>query len=175
MKIGFYTSEHYYSLKKAALEAAMERLSIKADIIRDPSFKPQAEQAFGFEELFKRTKNYAEEMIKREAGKDIDVGIGVENALSYSYSADEWHYSICVALQTREGKSTTSFTPGISIPLWMVKDVQDEKIKLDVLTERIAGESDPVVYFSAKTLTRKDLMVPAFLLAFSNLRIGDRG
>jgi len=98
----------------------------------------------------------------------------VENSLSFIYSAHEWYYSICIALQTRDGTGTTSFTPGISIPLWMVKEVQDEKIKLDVLTEKLAGENDPVAYFSAKMLTRKDLMVPALLLAFSNLGLGKR-
>jgi non-canonical (house-cleaning) NTP pyrophosphatase len=171
MKIGLYTSRHYFDSKKQALEEAMMKLGIQAEIALDDSFIPSTEQAFGLEDLFKRTKTYAAKALERS---DFDIGVGVENSLSRIYSADEWYYSICVAIQLRNGKSTTSFTPGISIPEWMIKEVQDEKIKIDVLTERTAGENDPVVYFSAKTLTRKDLMVPAFLLAFSNLGVGNR-
>jgi non-canonical (house-cleaning) NTP pyrophosphatase len=168
MKIGFYTSKHYFAEKKSALEEALNKLGIKAEIVLDESFTPKTQQAFGFEELFERTKAYASDGLKRN---DFDVSIGVENSLSLIYSTKEWYYTICVALEMRDGRGTSSFTPGISIPAWMVKEVQDDNIKIDVLTEKLAGEGDPVAYFSGKLLTRKDLMVPALLLAFSNLNL----
>ena len=172
MKIGFYTSKHYFAEKKAALEEALGKLGIKAEIILDESFVPKTQQAYGFEELFQRTKKYAAEGLNRN---EFDVSIGVENSLSLIMSTEEWYYTICVALQMRDGRASSSFTPGISIPAWMVKEVEDDKIKIDVLTEKLAGEGDPVAYFSGKLLTRKDLMVPALLLAFSNLNLEKQG
>jgi non-canonical (house-cleaning) NTP pyrophosphatase len=170
MNVGFYTSKHYFDSKRQALEEAAKKLGLEINIVIDESLhRPSAaQQAFGFEELFKRTKEYAAETLKHP---DIEVGIAVENALAYIYSSNEWYYVICVALRTRDGRETASFTPGISVPLWMVKEVQDNNIKLDALTQRLAGEDDPVVYFSGKTLTRQDLMIPALLLAFSALSL----
>jgi non-canonical (house-cleaning) NTP pyrophosphatase len=169
MTIGLYTSLRYFDLKKQALTEALTKLGIEAEIVHDDSMnRPSAaEQAFGFEELFKRAKSSAAEALKH----GVDVGIGIENSLSFIYSANEWFYVICVALQTKDGASTASFTPGISVPGWMIKEVQDGNIKIDALTQRLAGEEDPVVYFSAKTLTRKDLILPALLLAFSKLNL----
>ena len=168
MTIGFYTSKRYFDMKKQAVEEAVKKLGIEASIVHDESMeRPSSpKQAFGFEELFQRTKFYAEEALKHPG---VDVGIGVENSLMFIYSANEWYYVICVALHTRTGAATASFTPGISIPDWMIKEVQGSNIKIDALTQRLAGEDDPVIYFSAKTLSRKDLMVPALLLAFSKL------
>ena len=170
MTIGLYTSGRYLDLKKQAVEETLKRLGIEAKIIHDDSLeRPSSpQQAFGFEELFQRTKLYAAEALKHQ---DIDVGIGVENSLSFIYSANEWYYVICVALHTKEGLITASFTPGISVPEWMIKEVQDTNVKIDALTQRLAGEEDPVAYFSGKTLTRKDLMIPALLLAFSKLNL----
>ncbi|MDP2598941.1 MAG: DUF84 family protein, partial [Candidatus Liptonbacteria bacterium] len=149
-------------------EEAVKKLGIDAAVVIDESSNAPSttEQAFGFEELFQRAKIYAAEALKNPA---IDVGIGVVSGLSFIYSADEWYYVICIALRTKNGAVTASFTPGISVPQWMIKEVQDSHIKLDTLTERLAGEDDPVIYFSGKTLTRKDLMVPTILLAFSKL------
>lgn len=170
MNIGLYTSKRFLDLKKQALEEAIGKLGLEARIVHDDSLeRPSAlEQAFGFEELFKRAKASAAEAIKHEG---IDVGVGIENSLSFIYSANEWYYVICVALETREGATTASFTPGISVPDWMIKEVQENHIKMDALTQRLAGEDDPVVYFSGKTLTRKDLIVPALLLTFSKLNL----
>jgi non-canonical (house-cleaning) NTP pyrophosphatase len=168
MNIGFYTSQHYLESKKQALEEAIKKLGLDATQITDESsiLQSSSEQAFGFEQLFERSKEYAATAIKSEK---IDVGIGVASGLSFIYSADEWYYVICIALHTKSGGTTASFTPGISVPIWMVKEVQDTHTKLDVLTERLAGTDDPVIYFSGKTLTRKELMVPTLLLAFSKL------
>ena len=166
MKLGLYTSKRYLVPKQEALEEALTRLGIVAEIVHDEAFERPSSpvQAFGFEELFERAKFYATEATKRTG---IDVGIGIENALAYIYSANEWFYVICTALARPDGSVTASFTPGISVPKWMVDEVQQDKIKIDALTQQLAGEDDPVVYFSAKTLTRKDLMIPALLLAFA--------
>lgn len=170
MRIGFYTSTHYIDSKRQSVQEAAERLGIEPEIIFDEAFVPTTEQAYGFEELFKRTKVYARQALTRN---DLDIGVGVENSLSFINSADEWFYTICIALETKDGRSTSSLTPAISIPLWMIKQIQDENIKIDVLTERLAKEDDPVSYFSEKTLTRKDIMLPAVILAFSNLALGN--
>jgi len=173
MKIGLYTSPRYYEAKREAVQETLAKLGINAEIVHDESLeRPSSpEQAFGFEELLQRAKHYAAEALKYGG---IDIGIGVENSLSFVYSAKEWYYVICVALCTAKGMATASFTPGISVPEWMVKEVQDAHIKVDALTQRLAGEEDPVVYFSAKTLTRKDLMIPALLLAFAKLNLEKR-
>ena len=170
MKIGLYTSRRFLELKEQALAEAIKKLGIEAEIVHNENMDrpPSPEQAFGFEELFQRAKLCAAAAFQYA---DLDVGIGIENSLSFIYSADEWYYVICVALQTKDGATTASFTPGISVPVWMIKEVQDGKIKIDALTQRLAGEEDPVVYFSGKTLTRKDLVLPALLLAFSKLNL----
>lgn len=169
MTIGFYTSKHYFDFKKAAVEEAVKKLGIEATISPDNAFRPSsASQTFGFEELFKRARTCATEAVSHEG---IDVGVGIENSLSFIFNANKWYYVICTAIQTKEGRSAASFTPGISVPLWMIKEVQNNNIKIDALTQNLAGEDDPVMYFSGKTLTRKDLMVPALLLAFSNLSL----
>ena len=58
MNIGLYTSKRFLDLKKQALEEAIEKLGLEAEIVHDDSLeRPSApEQAFGFEELFKRAK-----------------------------------------------------------------------------------------------------------------------
>jgi len=170
MTIGLYTSKHYSVPKKEAVEEAAKRLGIEVKTLFDDSFNPAlTQQAFGFEELLQRTKTFAAEALKHD---NVDVGIGIENSLSFIFSANEWYYVICIAIKTRDGKETATFTPGIGIPQTMVKEVQEKKVKIDILTQRLAGEDDPVAYFSQKTLTRKDLMVPALLLAFSHLGLG---
>lgn len=170
MTIGFYTSKHYFDLKKAAVEEAVKKLGIDASIVLNNSFRPSLpSQIFGFEELFKRARACAEEALSRG---NTDVGIGIENSLSFIYNADEWYYVIGVSVQTKDGKHAESFTPGIRVPIWMMKEVQGNNIKMDTLTQNLVGEDDPVVYFSGGTLTRKDLMVPALLLAFANLNLG---
>jgi non-canonical (house-cleaning) NTP pyrophosphatase len=172
MTIGFYTSKHYFDLKKAALEEAVKKLGIEASIVLDNPFRPSlALQTFGFEDMFKRARACAAEALNRE---NTDIGIGIENSLSFIYNADEWYYVIGISLQTKDGKHAESFTAGIKVPLWMMKQVQDDKIKIDSLTQNLAGEDDPVMYFSGGTLTRKDLMVPALLLAFANLDLEKR-
>ena len=169
MTIGLYTSQHYFDLKKAAIEEAVKRLGIEASFVLNDPFRPSLpSQTFGFEDMFKRARACATEALSRE---NTDVGIGVENALSFVYNTDEWYYVIGVSIQTKDGRHAESFTSGIKVPLWMMKQVQDDKIKIDSLTQTLAGEDDPVMYFSGGTLTRKDLMVPALLLAFSNLSL----
>ncbi len=169
MTIGFYTSKHYFELKQAAVEEAVKKLGIEAEMVLNNSFRPSLpSQIFGFEELFKRARACAAEAVSHD---NIDVGIGIENALSFIYNADEWYYVIGVSVQTRDGRHAESFTPGIRVPIWMMKEVQGSNIKMDSLTQNLAGEDDPVVYFSGGTLTRKDLMVPALLLAFANLNL----
>jgi non-canonical (house-cleaning) NTP pyrophosphatase len=169
MTIGFYTSKRYFDLKKAALEEAIKKLGIEANIALDNPFRPPFPlQIFGFEEMFKKARACAEEALSHE---NIDVGIGIENALSFIYNADEWYYVIGVSVKTKDGRHAESFTSGIRVPLWMMKEIQDNKIKIDSLTQSLAGEGDPVMYFSGGTLTRKDLMVPALLLALVNLNL----
>jgi len=121
--------------------------------------------------MFKRMRSCAAVALERQ---NVDVGIGIENSLVFIYHADEWYYVIGISLQTKDGKHAESFTAGIKVPLWMMKQIQDDKIKMDSLTQNLAGEDDPVMYFSAGTLTRKDLMVPALLLAFANLNLETR-
>lgn len=172
MTISFFTSKHYFDLKKAAVEEVIKKLGLEANIIIDNPFAPSSpSQTFGFEEVFKRAQACAAEAVNRE---NTDVGIGIENTLSFIYNADEWYYVICVSVQTKDGQHAESFTPGIKIPLWMMKEIQDNNIKMDSLTQNLAGEGDPVMYFSGGTLTRKDLMVPALLLAFTNLNLEKR-
>jgi non-canonical (house-cleaning) NTP pyrophosphatase len=169
MTIGIYTSKHYFDLKKAAVEEAVKKLGIEASIALNDSFRPSLPmQIFGFEDMFKRARACAAEALSRG---NTDVGIGVENSLSFIYNADEWYYVIGVSIQTKDGKHAESFSPGIKVPSWMMKEIQSSSIKMDTLTQNLAGEDDPVIYFSEGTLTRKDLMVPALLLAFANLNL----
>jgi non-canonical (house-cleaning) NTP pyrophosphatase len=118
--------------------------------------------------MFKRMRACAGGAINRQ---HTDVGIGIENSLAFIYNADEWYYVIGVSVQNSDGRCAESFTPGIKVPLWMIKEVQNSNIKMDSLTQSLAGEDDPVIYFSGGMLTRKDLMVPALLLAFTDLNL----
>jgi non-canonical (house-cleaning) NTP pyrophosphatase len=169
MTISFYTSKHYFDLKKAALEEVVKKLGIDASIVLNNPFRPPLpSQTFGFEDMLKRARACAREALRRE---NTDIGIGIENSLILIFSADEWYYVIGVSIQTKDGRHAESFTSGIMVPAWMMKQVQDDKIKIDSLTQSLAGEDDPVMYFSGGTLTRKDLMIPALLLAFTNLNL----
>lgn len=172
MTIGLNTPNNRYTKeKKEAIEEAIKKLGIEAQIEMVDSADQVVtdHQTFGFEELIKRAKKYANDAFKNQ---NIDIGIGIENSLIFIFSANEWYYVICIALQTRDGKGTVSFTPGISVAQWMIQEVQNNNIELDALTARLAGEDDPVIYFSGKTLTRKELMIPPLLLAFSKLGMG---
>jgi non-canonical (house-cleaning) NTP pyrophosphatase len=169
MTIGFYTSNRYFDLKKAAVEEVAEKLGLEAEIVLKDPFRPSLpSQTFGFEDMFKRMRACATEAIDRQ---NTDIGIGIENSLVFIYNADEWYYIIGISIKTKDGKWAESFTPGIKVPLWMVKEVQEDNIKMDSLTQSLAGEDDPVMFFSGKMLTRKDLMVPVLLLAFADLNM----
>jgi len=169
MTIGFYTSNHYFDLKRTAVEEVIKKLGLDAEIVLKDPFRPSLpSQTFGFEDMFKRMRACAAEALNRQ---NTDIGIGVENSLVFIYNAEEWYYVIGIAIQTKDGKRAESFTPGIKVPLWMIKEVQEGNIKMDSLTQSLAGEDDPVMYFSGGMLTRKDLMIPALLLAFTDLNM----
>jgi hypothetical protein len=78
---------------------------------------------------------------------------------------------IGVSIKTKDDRYADSFAPGIRVPLWMIKEIQDNNLKMVSLTQSLAKEDDPVKYFSGGLLSRKDLMVPALLLAFVDLNL----
>ncbi|MGB7957893.1 MAG: DUF84 family protein [Minisyncoccia bacterium] len=169
MTIGFYTSNHYFELKKAAVEEVLQKLGVKAEVVLTDPFRPSlTSQTFGFEDMFKRMRSCAAVALERQ---NVDVGIGIENSLVFIYNADEWYYVIGIAIETKDGRHTESFTSGIKVPLWMIKEIQKNNLKMDSYTQSLAGQDDPVMYFSGGTLTRKDLMIPALLLAFTDLNM----
>ena len=169
MTIGLYTSEHYFDLKKAAVEEAVKKIGVGENFSLQSSFRPSLPtQTFGFEEMFRRARSCAEEALTL---KGADIGIGIENSLTFIYNTNEWFYVIGIAMQTQDGRHAESFAPGIMVPPWMMDEVQKSNIKIDSLTNSLAGEDDPVMFFSGGMLTRKDIMVPALLLAFSNLNL----
>ncbi len=169
MVISLYTSEHYFDLKKAAVEEAVKKIGAESDVAFVNTFRPSLPtQTFGFEEMFKRAKSCSAEALNLKNG---DIGIGIENSLTFIYSTDQWYYVIGVSVQTQDGRHAESFTPGIMVPSWMMEDIQKNNIKIDSLTQSLAGEDDPVMFFSGGMLTRKDIMVPTLLLAFSNLNL----
>jgi non-canonical (house-cleaning) NTP pyrophosphatase len=169
MTIGLYTSEHYFELKKAALDEAIKKLGIEASVASGNSFRPPwPEQAFGFSEMFTRARFCAAQALSLQK---VDIGIGIENSLTLISDMNEWYYVIGISIQTKDGGHVESFTPGVRVPPWMMKEVQDDKVKMDVLTQNLVGQDDPIMYFSGGTLTRKDLMVPALLLALVNLNL----
>jgi non-canonical (house-cleaning) NTP pyrophosphatase len=167
MTIGIYTSEHYFDLKKAAVEEAVKKLWPGTAITFVQAFRPSLPtQTFGFEEMFKRARECSTAALRLDTA---EIGIGIENSLTFIYTTEQWYYSIGISIQTQDGRHTESFTPGIKVPSWMMEDIQKNSIKIDSLTQTLAGEDDPIIYFSDGMLTRKDLMVPTLLLAFSNL------
>jgi non-canonical (house-cleaning) NTP pyrophosphatase len=169
MKIGFYTSNRYFELKKTAVVEATKKLGIDAELVLTDPIRPSfVGQTFGFEDMFKRMRSCAAAALTRQ---NVDVGIGIENSLVFIYNADEWYYVIGVAIETKDGKHTESFTSGIKVPLWMIKEIQKSNLKMDSYTQSLAGQDDPVMYFSGGALTRKDLMIPALLLAFTDLNM----
>ena len=169
MTIGFYTSNHYFDLKKTAVAEVLQKLGITAEMVLTDPFRPSlTSQTFGFEDMFKRMRSCAAVAIERQ---NVDIGIGIENSLVFIYNADEWYYVIGIAIETRDGRHTESFTSGIKVPLWMIKEIQKNNLKMDSYTQSLAGQDDPVMYFSGGTLTRKDIMVPALLLAFTDLNM----
>ncbi len=172
MTIGLYTSRHYFDLKIGAIKEATKKLSIDADIVLGDSFRPSlVSQTFGFEDMFKRAQECADEALKRQ---NTDIGIGIENSISFFNNANEWYYVIGISIKTKDGKHADSFTSGIRVPGWMMEQIQKDNLKMDSLTQSLAKEDDPVMYFSGGTITRKDLMVPALLLAFANLNLDKR-
>ena len=169
IKIGLYTSKHYFEPKKAAIEEAIKKLGIEATVVPESAFRPPLPaQTFGFEEMFNRARLCAAEAFSMG---DLDIGIGIENCLTFVHNMDEWYYVIGISIQTKDGTHVESFTSGIKVPTWMMRQVQNDKIKIDNLTQSLVGEDDPVMYFSGGTLTRKDLMMPALLLALVNLNL----
>jgi non-canonical (house-cleaning) NTP pyrophosphatase len=167
MTIGIYTSEHYFDLKKAAVEEAVKKLWPEKTVSFVQAFRPSLPtQTFGFEEMFKRARECSAQALRLDMA---EVGIGIENSLTFIYTTEQWYYSIGISIQTQDGRHTESFTPGIKVPQWMMENIQKNNIKIDSLTQNLAGEDDPIIFFSGGMLTRKDLMVPTLLLAFSNL------
>ncbi|HEY5220890.1 MAG TPA: DUF84 family protein [Candidatus Paceibacterota bacterium] len=167
MTIGLYTSAHYFDLKKAAVEEAVKKFSPGTSVSIVQSFQPSLPtQTFGFEEMFKRARERSAAALRLD---NAEIGIGIENSLTFIYSTEQWYYVIGISMQNQDGKHTESFTPGIKVPLWMMEQIQESSIKIDAMTQSLAGEDDPIMFFSGGMLTRKDLMVPTLLLAFSNL------
>lgn len=171
MTIGLKTTNHFVDEKKGAIEDAVKKLGLDANIIVEVFDPPSdAQQTFGFEELIKKSKQYANEVFKNK-DLNLDLGIGIESTLSFIYSSNEWYYVNCIAVQTKSGNFKTSFTSGISLPDWIVKEMQDKNVKnFHALIVRLVGHPvDPVDFFSNYTLTRKDLLLPSLLLTISQL------
>jgi non-canonical (house-cleaning) NTP pyrophosphatase len=172
MTIGFYSSGHYLDLKKQAVEEASQRIKFEANIIVKEltSAQTSSAQVFGFEELFRKAGAHAAEA---QRDLDVDIGIGIENALAYIYNSKEWYYVICIAVHLRDGTTTATFAPGIIVPAWIIKEVQEQNIRFDTFMQRLTGDDDdPIAYFSSKALSRKDLLISAIIIAFSKV-VGD--
>lgn len=173
MTIGLKTSEHFVGEKMGAIEDAVKKLGLDAKILVN-SFgaAPSEKQAFGFEELIQRARQYAREAL---VGQDpnLGIGIGMESALSFIYATNEWYYVMCIAAQAKNGGTATSFTSGVSVPEWMIKELQNNATKtLHSLIEHAAGHPvDPIAFFSGYSLTRREIMLPPLLLTISQLTI----
>lgn len=173
MIIGLKTSDHFVAEKTGAIEDAAKKLGIEARILVNAYGPlPAYSQAFGFEELIQRARQYAREALVGQ-DPDLSIGIGMESALSFIYAANEWYYVMCIAVQAKNGSTTTSFTSGISVPEWMIKELQNNTTKtIDSLIEHAAGHPiDPVAFFSGYSLTRRELMLPPLLFTISQLTI----
>ena len=122
MNIGLYTSKHYFDLKKVALEEAFQKLGIEATISPVSAFRPPLpEQTFGFEEMFNRARVCAVEALGLG---DVNLGVGIENSLTFLYNNNDWYYVIGISIQTKDGEHVESFTSGIRVPTWMMKQVR---------------------------------------------------
>ncbi len=169
MIVGLKTSTRFLEAKQWAIKDALEKLGIQAEL-RVDAFEPMPDekQIFGFEELLQKAKKYAQETI---ANQDLGLSVGMENALSFIYSSNEWYYVTCVAVQTRSGSVATSFSSGISVPQWIIKEMQDKNANtFHSLIERLVGHPvDPVDFFSGYTLSRRELLLPPLLLTISQL------
>jgi len=173
MTVGLKTSDHFIDEKKGALEDALKKLGLDAKIVVNPFGAPSSDtQAFGFEELIQKAKQYAREALVSQ-DSDLGIGIGIESALSFIYAANEWYYVMCIAAQTKNGGTATSFTSGVSVPEWMIKELQNNSTKtLHSLIEHAAGHPvDPIAFFSGYSLSRKETMLPPLLLTISQLTI----
>lgn len=161
MKIAIGTTS---KLKIRAVEAALQKMKVSAEIIPQQTESKVSDQPFGFEEVLEGAKNRAKDSLD---STKADMGIGIENGIVYQGSINGWFDLPCVAIVTSSGQLAYSFGATDKIPDWMIDRIKKEKTELGFIIQELSGasEKDPIAFFSDNLMRREDIIAEAVACA----------
>lgn len=153
------------ALKQRALEKALKRLGLEAEILTYSAKSGVSDQPVGYEEMFQGAAERARQALVEVQG--ADYAVGMENGLVPIMN--EGYFDVCAVFIVRpDGMESRGFGPGMRIPFWMEKLVLEEGREVGkIIQERQPGaEKDSYRYFSKGLTNREEAIEMAVVQAF---------
>ncbi|MCX6717625.1 MAG: inosine/xanthosine triphosphatase [Candidatus Taylorbacteria bacterium] len=162
MKISIGTKSE---LKVRAVENALKKLSIKAEIVFGETESGVSMQPFGFDEITKGAKQRALQAITRD---NADYGVGIESGIVEIKQADDSFDTACVCVISRNKETSFSFSTIHFVPKDVLKEIKEKGTEFGKITIRFSGdkEKDNIKYFSDGALKREEFVSQAVACAF---------
>lgn len=159
MKIAIATTSE---LKIRALESALKRLNIIAEIISIKTDSGVSLQPFGYNETTKGAKNRAHEA-SAVAGADLVVAI--ESGL---IEIEENYFDVaCICALSKDKDESIAYSGGYFTPQWIIDEIKETNTEYGFITQRLSGDKDkdPIKYFSDGVIKREEILSQAIIIA----------
>lgn len=163
MKIAIGTTSE---LKVRALKDALGKLNMEAEIVSMKADSGISKQPFGYEDMITGAKNRAQ-----KAADEInpDFAVGIENGL---VEIERNYFDIaCIYIKSKENDESVSFSSGICIPDWVIKEIKEKDTEGGEITKRLSGDSekDTGKYFSGGMIKREEILSQTIQIAFAKI------
>jgi inosine/xanthosine triphosphatase len=159
MKISVGTTS---ALKIRALEDALKKLGIQAEIVSVKTDSGVSDQPFGYTESKTGAMNRARAAFEQG---NFDMALGIESGL-IEIEGDYFDIA-CVYIVTNEDDSSIAYSAGYFTPKWIIDEIKKKNTEYGHITQRLSGdeEKDPLKYFSEGKTKREDVLSQAIEIA----------
>lgn len=160
-------------LKLRAIEEALKRLGMEAQVLPTELLSVVSSQPFGFEDMMLGASFRANSARRHH---DATYGVGIESGLVGL--GGFWFDVPCVFITTLIPTPATSVSYGTFFPISqaIVEEVQERQIEVGfVIQERAGGgEKDAEKWLSRGKVPRDEILVQAIMSAFAPMQNPDR-
>ena len=163
MKIAAGTTS---ALKIRAIESALVRFGLQAEVVGYTVSSGVSDQPFGFDQIVAGAGARAKAALG-ESG--AEMAIGIENGL---VEIDGRHFDIpCVVVVTGKGDESMSFGSALFVPEWIIERIKIEDMEFGHVIQDISGvdEKDPQKYLSNGEIKREEMITQAIVLAMNKI------
>lgn len=171
MRVGIGTES---VMKIRALEKALLKMDVKAEIVAMKANSQVAGQPFGYEEIIKGARNRAQQVLRES---QVDWGVGVENGLISVASLTGQYFDVAaVIILTKQGQESVNFSTAYFVPGFIVREIRKKGVEFGHIIQRLAGggEKDPMKYFSQGKIKREEMLAQAIEAALAKIIYPER-